>query len=468
MIRFIMFVAGTILLNACAPAPITPDRKNVPPGKSKDSDSVFVPIEETANGSEIETEVSSSSAPEGATQNPKKEIPTGNTVLNPSPSPDSSTGSQPKPGGISTKPVPNNGSTATTSPNKPVTTVSAALSSDLMAKASGRTKSQKTRMGTWFDRAVDVNISEEDQKFLADANQNVEIPDGKNGDWSYKKFSVNLFPSKGLPHPADGSQGGLGDCNMLAFLNSFAYQHPDFLKSIIKDRGNGTYDIAMFNPKAEPITISLDSNFIADKNGNLIVSHGKNNSVIWLTIMEKAIMKYNKIFKIWNGDGPGKVEGFGSEAGAPMLTGEGDSYSFDRGALPKAADLTRAVKEALKAGKLITGGFGEPMNLNNLKSVTGHAYTVLIPKDGNTMISMRNPWGFSPKADGGGDDSHDGILDIGYLDEWFKTIDIRIMEPGIAGGTGNTAPYQARSSFQGSQFTADDMESTIALYGSRL
>ena len=98
------------------------------------------------------------------------------------------------------------------------------------------------------------------------------------------------------------------------------------------------------------------------------------------------------------------------------------------------------------------------MVLGNLKSVTGHAYTVMIPKDSQTMVSMRNPWGFSPKADGGGDSSHDGILDIGYLDDWFKTIDLRVMEPGIAGTTGNTGPYQPRASFRESGFSAADMD----------
>ncbi|RYZ55600.1 MAG: hypothetical protein EOP07_13935, partial [Proteobacteria bacterium] len=349
-------------------------------------------------------------------------------------------------------------------PVKPAVTVSAALSADLMAKSSGRTKSSKTKMGTWFDKAVNVTISDADKKFLADATQNVPVPDNKKSEWSYKKFTAKLYPSAGLPHPADGAQASLGDCNMLAFLNSFAYQHPSFLKSIIKDRGNGTYDIAMFDPKAQAITVSVDSNFIADKSGNLIVARGANNTAVWLTVMEKAIMKYNQVYKIWDGDGPAKVEGFGSEAGAPMLTGEGDSYSFDRGALAKSSDLTRVVKEALKAGKLITGGFGQEMTMNGLKSVTGHAYTVMVPPNDSTMIAMRNPWGFSPKSDGGGDSSHDGILDIAFNDAWFKTIDLRVMEPGIAGGSGNTGPYQPRTSFQASGFTADDMEFLIEMH----
>lgn len=327
-----------------------------------------------------------------------------------------------------------------------------------MAKSSNRTKTSKTVMGRWFENAVKVKISDADKNFLEDPAKNIPIPDNHKNDWVYKKFAVNLFPSNGKPHPADGMQTAIGDCNMLAMLNSFAYQHPDFLKSLITDRGNGTYDIAMFNPQAERITVSVDSNFLADKSGNLVTVRSTSNSVVWITVMEKAIMKYNYIFKIWDGDGPAKVEGFGSEAGAPMLTGEGDSYAFDRGALANSADLTRVVKEALKAGKLITGGFGQTLTLNDLNSVVGHAFTVMVPPNDQVMISMRNPWGVTPKASGGYDNSHDGILDIGYIDQWFKTIDLRVMEPGIAGGSGNTGPYQPRSSFRESGFTAADME----------
>lgn len=360
--------------------------------------------------------------------------------------------------------------TPTTEPPKTETPeepkVSAPLSADLMAKSSQSTKVSSTPMGRWFQNAVKVKASDADMKFLEDPNQNVPAVKG----WVYKKFNVNLYPSNGKPHPADGMQTAIGDCNMLAMLNSFAYQHPDFLKGLIKDKGNGTFEVQMFNPQQERITVALNSEFLADGNGNLVTVRGTGGGAVWITVMEKAIMKYNHIFKIWNGDGPAKVEGFGSEAGSPMLTGEGNSYAFDRGALKSKEDLTRAVKEALAAGKLITGGFGQVLTMNGLKSVTGHAYTVMVPANNNVMISMRNPWGVSPKASGGNDGSHDGILDISYDDSWFKTIDIRVMEPGIAGVTGNTGPYQPRFNFVDAGFTAADMAFQAEMhlkYGSR-
>lgn len=339
-------------------------------------------------------------------------------------------------------------------PEKPkAPSVSAPLSADLMAATSQSTKSNKTPMGRWFNDVVDYIPTAEERALLSDPSKDVPIGD-KHKDLIYKHFNVVLFPSGGKPHPGDGGQRTLGDCNMLAMLNSFAYQFPDFLKSIIKDNGNGTFEISMFDPKAKPIKIVVGSNFLSNKDGQLAAVAGKNNTANWITVMEKAIMKYNQVYKVWKGDGPARVEGFGSEAGAPMLTGEGNSYAFDRGALKKPEDLTRVVREALAAGKLITGGFGVPMDLRGLKSVTGHAYTVLIPQDNNTMISMRNPWGFSPKSDGGADNSKDGILDIPFDSNWFKTIDLRVMEPGIAGTQGQTEPYKkANVSFTR---TADD------------
>lgn len=340
--------------------------------------------------------------------------------------------------------------------------VSAPLPQELMALSSQSTKSNKTPMGRWFNDVVDYQPTAEELALLSDPNKDIPI-DANHKDWVYKPFQVNLYPSGGKPHPADGGQRGIGDCNMLAMLNSFAYQYPDFLKSIIKEKGNGVFEISMFDPKAKPIKVVVGSNFLADKNGQLTAVAGKNNSANWITVLEKAIMKYNQVYKVWKGNGPARVEGFGSEAGAPMLTGEGNSYAFDRGALKKPEDLTRVVKEALKAGKLITGGFGVPMELNGLKSVTGHAYTVLVPQDNGTMMSMRNPWGFSPKAAGGGDNSKDGILDIPFQMDWFKTIDIRVMEPGIAGTQGQTEPYKPRPNFAFTASGHDAYETQIFL-----
>lgn len=352
-------------------------------------------------------------------------------------------------------------------PEKPKT--SAPLSADLMKYSSSSTKRSQTPMGKWFETAYKVRATSKQTEFLENANQNVPL---ENKDWTWKTMNVKLFPSNGKPHPADGMQTAIGDCNMLALLNGFAYQHPDFLKSLITDKGNGTFEIKMFNPQAERIVVRVNSMFIVDKGGKIVQARGTGGGAIWLTVMEKAIMKYNHIFEIWAGNGPGKVEGFGSEAGAPMLTGNGDSFAFDRGALKNKENLTRAVKEALAAGKLITGGFGVVPTLSSGgNGVTGHAYTVMVPPNGNTFITMRNPWGTTPMAVGGSTDDHDGILDFTEKDaKWFSTIDLRIMEPGIAGITGNTSPYKPRANFVDAGFTAEDMEfqqEMHSIYGSR-
>lgn len=37
-----------------------------------------------------------------------------------------------------------------------------------------------------------------------------------------------------------------------------------------------------------------------------------------------------------------------------------------------------------------------------------------------------------------------GILDIPYNQNWFRTIDLRVIEPGIVGNSGQTQPYQVK------------------------
>ena len=69
----------------------------------------------------------------------------------------------------------------------------------------------------------------------------------------------------------------------MAVFASFAYLHPDFIKSIITDNHDGTYTVAMFDPKGNAIEVGVNSRFFADNNGNLHAVSGKNNIPCWST-----------------------------------------------------------------------------------------------------------------------------------------------------------------------------------------
>ncbi len=308
--------------------------------------------------------------------------------------------------------------------------------SDLQNMTSGSTVSQITKLGTRYDDPSQHIATSDDLAFFADPQKEPVIP-GSTSGLHLAALQVTLYPSSGgVPIPADINQHAIGNCDGDTAFASIAYQNPDFIKSLITDNHDDTYTVKMYDPLGNRLTISLDNQFLVDGSGNIGAVSGKKGEADWATVLEKATMKYIQVYPV-----VGDIGGIGSEHQTPMFTGAGNSFAFDRGKL-SPADLTRVVKASLAAGKLISGGFGiEGMALaNGFQTVTAHGYAVFVPKDANTMISMRNPWGLDPTSSGY-NGSTDGVLDIPADPTWSGTIDLRIIDPGDACGPGMTVPY---------------------------
>lgn len=299
---------------------------------------------------------------------------------------------------------------------------------DLMKYSSGSSYSSKTPMGSHYEnRHV---ATDADRIWLNKATNEPQVP-ASAPDLHWTSFAVNLYPF-GAPSPADINQKSIGDCGGIAAMASMAYIHPDYIKKIIKDNGNATYTVSMFDPQGNPITVTLSSKFLAGNDNKLAAVSGKNDRAVWSTVLEKAIMKYNSIFEV-NTD----IGGIGSEHVIPLFTGNGNSIAFSSGKLT-AEQLKRAVEISLAKGKFIVGGFNQELTISPYKTVTGHAFTLMLSTDPTALFTMRNPWGFSPGSSNG---SEDGVLNIPNNDIIPPSIDLRIIDPGEAGSKNAITPY---------------------------
>ncbi len=111
---------------------------------------------------------------------------------------------------------------------------------------SGFTYSDSNPMGTQYENKH--TTTKQDREWLANpANEPLLLPDTP-GLTQFKEFSVNLYPF-GDPVPADVNQYAIGDCWALAIFASFAYQCPDFIKSIITKNADNTFTVRMFDPQ---------------------------------------------------------------------------------------------------------------------------------------------------------------------------------------------------------------------------
>jgi hypothetical protein len=304
--------------------------------------------------------------------------------------------------------------------------------SDYASVMSGSTASSKTPMGIHFEAAAAMTHTAAQLAPLADPKVEPSIPASTTG-LKLTAFPVHVYPH-GIPTLADVNQRAIG-VDGDAVLGSMAYSAPDFVMGLITDNGNGTFSVAMFDPNGNPITVMVDSSFMANSSGLLQAVAGEDGSATWATVLEKAAMKYNDVFKIVSDFG-----GIGSEYLTPMFTGSGASYAFAPGTL-SPTDLKHVVSVALSTGQFITGGFNVVQALGVDNTVALFGYTVLVPSNAQAMVSMRNPWGFSPTVSGGDDLDADGVLSPPETSAWANTIDLRVISPGAAGVWVNTSPF---------------------------
>lgn len=281
----------------------------------------------------------------------------------------------------------------------------------ILSYGSGKSHSTKTPMGKHFENKHVT--TDADREWLADPNNE---PDMVANLTRWVAKTVKLYPY-GDPVAADVNQHAIGDCCACAVFASFAYLYPSYIKHIIKDNGNKTYTVGMYDPQGKPVDVCVSNKILCDSNGNIGQLTGKNNAVTWATILEKALMKYMTLYKT-NG-----VEGIGTEHVAPLFTGCGDSFAFSPNSL-YTSELKLAIEHCLREGKICVGGFNKgDLLCGTLKTVTGHAFTYMFSTNENSIFAMRNPWGI---------EKVDGVLEIPNDRIIVQTIDARIVDPGAA------------------------------------
>lgn len=292
---------------------------------------------------------------------------------------------------------------------------------DILAIRTGITDSYITPMGQHFEGAHQT--TEADKAWLLDpenepdylyANENINAPTLTQ----WRSATVKLYPF-GSPEPADVNQHAIGDCSFCAVMASMAYLYPDYIKEIIKDNGNGTYTVRLFDPAGKPVEVCVKSTFLCDGNGTLAQVTGKNNVPTWSTVLEKAVMKYHTLYKV------DSLWGIGSQNVAPVLTGDGGSFGYYPNQLWNS-ELKMLADWSVDEGMIGVGGFTTPnLKCGSLYTVTAHAFTIMKTNhaDEGYLFSMRNPWGI---------ESVDGVLDIPNTRMVCSTIDFRLINAGAA------------------------------------
>lgn len=218
-------------------------------------------------------------------------------------------------------------------------------------------------------------------------------PDGK----------ADFTNAKGQPGVNDINQNGYGDCYFLSSIASLAQSHPDEIKNMIQDNGNGTFTVTfphqkdngltnmwgVFGDRYHDVKVTVSDSDLPSNAVNADgVPSGQSGAPKWPEVLEAAFAKAHGGYDaIGNGGYPDKA--------MTQITGEpAHAYS--------PADGAGKIAQALKDGKMVTVstpesvGGQDTLDKNPHGLVGGHAYTVtgVVTQNGKTFVELRNPWGF--------------------------------------------------------------------------
>lgn len=233
--------------------------------------------------------------------------------------------------------------------------------------------------------------------------------DRKDGPLKKQQFTGPVF--NGRPKMNDVNQQELGDCYVLAPLAACAATNPKIIEEMLKDNGDGTFDVRLFVDGKERIE-TVDRDLYVDEEGKPVYCRGDEPStpdemVMWAALIEKAFAQFKKTY--------GKLGRGGDEADTlKQITGKDtttrtvgkqsieDLYDLVRDALDKKLPVCCSTPEGDNDDdefKKLTNGL-----------VLGHVYSIIDAKIGDNgvrYLRLRNPWG---SDEVGKDDKDDGCF----------------------------------------------------------
>lgn len=231
----------------------------------------------------------------------------------------------------------------------------------------------------------------------------------KHADKTYSDVSdgaafVQGANDKAAVDPNDVAQGALGDCYLMAAMAAVARAAPDAIQKIIKDKGDGTFEVTLYirkNSWSKPTAVTkvVDARLPMNGSSALYAGFGDKEGgkkEMWPALIEKTLAQHKGSYDTIQG---GQIaDGFQFHGATELLTGKTEGYQ----ATEKMAedDILLALAAALEAKKPVTVDSRDMANdeamskeANTVNVYGNHAYAVeSVDIDGRT-VTLQNPWG---------------------------------------------------------------------------
>jgi hypothetical protein len=208
--------------------------------------------------------------------------------------------------------------------------------------------------------------------------------------------------------PNDVRQGQLGNCYLMGGMAAVARANPDYIRKLIVDNKDGTYDVTLYVPeragdrKGKPVTITVSGSFPTNDGGRSTryaraADSGPKGSELWPLLIEKAWAIHKGTYTNIEG---GKVNDDGKFQGAiALLTNLREGYyvpgnQSDRQTAEMIhAALERKMPVACDSKNLATEDATLKKDADAAGVVGNHAYAPSRVDLTAMTIDLQNPWG---------------------------------------------------------------------------
>jgi len=199
-------------------------------------------------------------------------------------------------------------------------------------------------------------------------------------------------------HPNDVTQGSLGDCWLAAAMAAVARARPEVIRSLIHDRGDGTYDVSLYIAEGggfaeSPQTVRVSSSFPAQSGRPAYARAGDTSAAglreLWPMLIEKA---YAAMLSGGYPSLSGDVSGSGRAGGLSALLGTSSAVTLvaDRTDAQVLADISGALVDRRPIVCETPPAFGAPGAGAGVGIRSNHAYAPSAVTDDTIMLQDPN------------------------------------------------------------------------------
>ncbi len=290
---------------------------------------------------------------------------------------------------------------------------------DVPASASARARSQPEMPAAIDGDAKAPRVQDDPQPKMADKHEGVA---------EYRPYkNAVAYMADGKIDPLAAKQGALGDCYLIAGAAAEARANPEGLRKLIKDNGDGTFDVTLYlrenwfsPPRAKVITV--DAQFPTMSGRPVYAPVGRSagdEDAMWMALFEKALAKETGSYGHISGGQINKNIAFGGVH--ELMTGNKVRYvttaSLDEDALLRRMADALDNQEPLAAGTYnMKDDPGMALAGEKLNIYGNHAYAIESVDIDARTVNLQNPWG----------SAHPRDISISDFKTYYKRLDIGV------------------------------------------